>query len=551
MKKSFVKGSQKNNTDKNFTGKGADKIQILSQKNDSSISDPLPLHSLRSPTQIPVTHYNLGFLQRTVGNQAVTKLLRAKSKIDQPGNKYKQEANRMADQVVAMPEPKTQQPIQRQSREAEEIKQKSLTSSITPLVQRQPEEEKPLQGKFASLQRQDPEEEEEVLQGKFTTNESPAQFQSNGDEAENRTGMPDQLKKGLEQLSGMDLSGARVHGNSSKPARINAVAYTQGQDIYMGPGQEKHLPHEGWHAVQQMQGRVKPTMQAQGISINDDAGLEREADVMGAKALQIKEAEKASTDSAHQGSTSLQGGVGTKGESEVLGKAIGTSGEKVCLNFLSTQQNSSTDLSLIGKDAKKVSSLSSVNKKGKVIQRLLPAVFVKYAGEWIAASALGFAAADHVAGSTEGDIKYSFAEMKGVLLPGGGADVASYRKKNPKRGIYRAKHKLAVWYGTKNNRKMGITFSIYFNYDGYAMGNIDMGIVRRHDWPGWAGNIDISMTALSLAGGVASVRIITNLVTHNSWFNPDDEGHLVFTLRADGDLRHTGQGGDTPHNKIG
>jgi len=85
---------------------------------------------------------------------------------------------------------------------------------------------------------------------------------------------------------------------------------------------------------------------------------------------------------------SLQREVGTKGESEVRGKAIGTSGEKVRLNFLSTQQNSSTDLSHTGKDAKKVSSLSPVYKKDLAIQRFLPAVVVKYAGEWIAVAAL-------------------------------------------------------------------------------------------------------------------------------------------------------------------
>ncbi len=48
---------------------------------------------------------------------------------------------------------------------------------------------------------------------------------------------------------------------------------------------EQHLSHEAWHVVQQKQGRVKPTIQAKGIEINDDDGLEREADVMGGKAL--------------------------------------------------------------------------------------------------------------------------------------------------------------------------------------------------------------------------------------------------------------------------
>lgn len=37
------------------------------------------------------------------------------------------------------------------------------------------------------------------------------------------------------------------------------TTYSQGTDIHIGPGQEKHLPHEAWHVVQQKQGRVKPT----------------------------------------------------------------------------------------------------------------------------------------------------------------------------------------------------------------------------------------------------------------------------------------------------
>lgn len=156
------------------------------------------------------------------------------------------------------------------------------------------------------IQRQVTEEEEEVLQGKFTNNETPAQLQSTVGEAENRTGMPLPLKAGLEALSGIDLSGIRVHTNSPNPAHLNALAYTQGQDIHVGPGQEKHLPHEGWHVVQQMQGRVKPTIQAKGLLINDDRGLEREADVMGGKALQMKEAKDLTIGSARPGLLVLQ-----------------------------------------------------------------------------------------------------------------------------------------------------------------------------------------------------------------------------------------------------
>ncbi len=101
---------------------------------------------------------------------------------------------------------------------------------------------------------------------------------------ENNTGMPDKLMTGVEKLSGMDMSDVRVHYNSDKPAQVGALAYTQGRDIHVGIGQEKHLAHEAWHVVQQAQGRVQPTMQMQGVKVNDNPGLEHEANVMGSKA---------------------------------------------------------------------------------------------------------------------------------------------------------------------------------------------------------------------------------------------------------------------------
>ena len=128
-----------------------------------------------------------------------------------------------------------------------------------------------------------------LLQGKFSNEEIPTLIQSDNTSSENQTGMPDLLKTGLEQLSGLDMSDVRVHYNSTKPAHLNAFAYTQGLNIEVGPGQERHLPHEGWHVVQQMQGRVQPTIQVKGSSINNDAALEREADVMGEKAIQMKQ----------------------------------------------------------------------------------------------------------------------------------------------------------------------------------------------------------------------------------------------------------------------
>ena len=103
----------------------------------------------------------------------------------------------------------------------------------------------------------------------------------------NNTGLPDGVKAGIESLSGMSMDHVTVHYHSPKPAQLNAYAYTQGADIHVSSGQEKHVAHEAWHVVQQAQGRVKPTIEVAGQAVNDDVRLEREADVMGARAERL------------------------------------------------------------------------------------------------------------------------------------------------------------------------------------------------------------------------------------------------------------------------
>jgi hypothetical protein len=123
---------------------------------------------------------------------------------------------------------------------------------------------------------------------------------------ENRTGLPDELKSGIESLSGQPMDHVRVHYNSGRPAQLNALAYAQGADIHVGPGQERHLPHEAWHVVQQAQGRVAPTMQLGAQPVNDDRALEREADAMGERALSAAPMQRARAVSVYE---SAQSGV--------------------------------------------------------------------------------------------------------------------------------------------------------------------------------------------------------------------------------------------------
>lgn len=172
--------------------------------------------------------------------------------------------NRPAGILQAMSE----RPIQRV-----EDDEDTLQGKFAQPIQRMEDDEDAVQGKFEQpIQRM--EDDEDTMQGKF---EAPVQ-------KKNLTGMPDNLKAGIEDLSGFSMDDVRVHYGSSKPAAVQAHAYTQGTDIHIAPGQERHLPHEAWHVAQQMAGRVEPTTEIGGMPVNDNAALEHEADVMGARA---------------------------------------------------------------------------------------------------------------------------------------------------------------------------------------------------------------------------------------------------------------------------
>jgi len=151
-------------------------------------------------------------------------------------------------------------------------------------IQRSAEGKESIQGKFDTAQREEI-DEDELLQGKLVSVSADEHTSVQRDEKPNNTGLPDNLKIGIENLSGYSMDDVQVHYNSVKPSQLQALAYAQGTDIHIAPGQEQHLPHEAWHVVQQKQGRVQPTIQIQGVNINDNEGLEREADIMGEQVI--------------------------------------------------------------------------------------------------------------------------------------------------------------------------------------------------------------------------------------------------------------------------
>lgn len=219
-------------------------------------------------------------MQQIVGNQALVQMLRAKSiqaklAVSQPGDTYEQEADRVADQVMRMPDPV----VQCQSPEEEDTLQTSpLAGTITPMIQRQsPEEEEKLQTSPLSkcarartitpwIQRQSPEEEEEPLQAKAASEVAPAvDSDVEGDINNLRDGgqpLPEPVRNYFEPRFGYDFSQVRVHTDSraaDTAQAVNAKAFTFGQDVVFNSGQyapeheegKKLIAHELTHVVQQ------------------------------------------------------------------------------------------------------------------------------------------------------------------------------------------------------------------------------------------------------------------------------------------------------------
>jgi len=260
--------------------------------------------------------------EKGLAETEITLPIQAKLTIGEPNDKYEQEADRVARQVVDKIHSPTPETVQREEMgDEDEVRLKSDAGSGGKLeagvgvtgVRNSPIEgvrvnrkvnsegetseasaqlEASIQGKRGSGQPLD-ESVKEPMEREFGADFSGVRVHTDTTiptpkvHQENKTGLPDNLKAGVENLSGISMDDVRVHYNSSKPTQLQALAYTQGTEIHVASGQEKHLPHEAWHVIQQAQGRVQPTMQLKdGVEVNDDQGLEHEADVMGQRALQ-------------------------------------------------------------------------------------------------------------------------------------------------------------------------------------------------------------------------------------------------------------------------
>lgn len=175
-------------------------------------------------------------LQRAAGNRAVSRLIQAKLTVGGSGDRYEQEADRVAEQVMSCQQPATgsqPQAVQRQEEE-EEIQTK-------PFVQRRSD------GSFNAT----PEMESRLAAG-----------QGNGQP------LPGGVRSFMEDRFGADFSGVRVHTDPAAAGlshQIQAQAFTYGNDIYLGTGRyepgtgagKRLLAHELTHVVQQNHTKVQ------------------------------------------------------------------------------------------------------------------------------------------------------------------------------------------------------------------------------------------------------------------------------------------------------
>jgi hypothetical protein len=174
-----------------------------------------------------------------------------------------------------------------------QLKKKNNGGKPAP-IQKQPAEDELLQGKF-QIQRQP--EEDELLQGSFPAQRAEVQGAANAGansgSFQSAPGIPAGVQAKMESALNVNLSGVNVHPNSHKATEVGALAFTQGSDIHVAPGHysphtssgQRLLGHELAHVAQQMAGRVQPTGEVGGLPLNDSPALEKEADILGAKAV--------------------------------------------------------------------------------------------------------------------------------------------------------------------------------------------------------------------------------------------------------------------------
>ncbi len=235
-------------------------IKNSSAFDSSSKKRPTRADTMRQPlTDAQASPCHPVILQRTstcaCGGRCprCTAVIQPKLTMGQPNDKYEQEADRAADQVMAMPDPTVQRQVE-EDEEEEPIQTKLISDQITPLVQRQTEPDK------------------EELQAKEQTGHTPQVVPNAAASIQSLRGggqpLSDSERTYFEPRFGQDFSHVRIHSDSSAAQMAKAMrakAFTLGNDMVFGQGLyapgtsngRKLLAHELTHTVQQSAGGLR------------------------------------------------------------------------------------------------------------------------------------------------------------------------------------------------------------------------------------------------------------------------------------------------------
>ncbi|MEH2362942.1 eCIS core domain-containing protein [Nostoc sp.] len=204
--------------------------------------------------------------------------IQAKLTIGEPGDKYEQEADRVASQVVqqintpSAAQSTQRKSLQRQDAAAEEIQTKPSIS----VLQRSP---LPTQLQLEVKPEDEELQAKSIIQGRDArgAGEASTDVESTINSARGG-GMPLDagLQRSMGQAMGADFSGVKVHTDSQADhlnQSIQARAFTTGQDVFFRQGEynpgsrggQELLAHELTHVVQQNGGATQPaaTIQCQ------------------------------------------------------------------------------------------------------------------------------------------------------------------------------------------------------------------------------------------------------------------------------------------------
>jgi len=230
----------------------------MSQKTNQTSAQPAPTQAIKSP--VPSSHLDTKSLHDGPGLTDDTKrlaaftppLIQPKLKIGAPNDKYEQEAERVAEQVMRMPvlnTVQTQTSPPRIQRFCPECEQE---------IHRQPEEE----------------EEEELIQTKAESGRTPQLNPGIASQIQGLKGGGQALDSAtrafMEPRFGQDFGQVRIHADNRAAGlaqSVNARAFTLGRDVVFGAGQyqsqstegQRLMAHELAHVVQQA-GRVNTIM---------------------------------------------------------------------------------------------------------------------------------------------------------------------------------------------------------------------------------------------------------------------------------------------------